>query len=132
MPNKSLQRMAKGRRWLQSLGLKNMKFRADITECENARDTILSVCQSGPEGIEHEVIIQRGPREYEPFEDYPGPKISCNELGLDLAPALDRITFSDNIMTIVLSQPENIEVDISKLTAEEQKELKTVAAVLFK
>ena len=109
-----------------------MKFRADITTCENGRDTILSACQSGPDGIEHEVIIQRGPREFEPFEEDPGPKLSCDELGLELVPGPEAITFSGNIMTIVLPEPENIEVDISKLTRDEQEELKTVAKVLFK
>ncbi len=109
-----------------------MKFKADITQCENGRDTILSVCQSGLGGIKHEVIIQRGPREFEPFEEYPGPKISCDELGLDLVPGPERITFSGDIMTIVLSEPENIEVDISKLTREEQKKMKAVAKALFK
>ncbi len=109
-----------------------MRFRADITECENARDTILSVCQSGPDGIEHEVIIQRGPREYEFVEEHPGPKISCDDFGLDLVPGPEKITFSGDIMTIVLSGFDDIEVDMSILTREERNELKTVAKELFK
>ena len=43
-----------------------MHFNADICTCENGSDKILSVCQCGPGGeIEHEVIIQRGPKELE-------------------------------------------------------------------
>lgn len=110
-----------------------MKFRADISTCENERDKILSVCQSDPSGeIEHEVIIQRGPKEYDLFDDTPGPRISCEDLGLDLVPGPDEIRFSEDTMTIVLSDLENIEVDISKLSQDEQKELKTVAKELFK
>jgi len=110
-----------------------MRFRADITSCENDRDKILSVCECGTGGeIEHEVIIQRGPKEYDFFDDSPGPKISCNELGLDLVPGPERITFSGNIMTIVLSEPENIEVDLSRLSREEQQELRAVAKALYK
>ncbi|MBW2595693.1 MAG: hypothetical protein JRC66_09190 [Deltaproteobacteria bacterium] len=112
--------------------MKIMKFTADIITCENERDIILSVCRSGPDGIEHEVIIQRGPREFESFEEHPGPKLSCDELGLDLVPGPEKITFSGDIMTIVLSEPENIEVDISKLTRDDQEELKTVARALFR
>ena len=42
-----------------------MRFRADIATLEDKRDKILSVCQLGPDGeIEYEVIIQRGPKEY--------------------------------------------------------------------
>jgi len=114
------------------LGFDEMRFRADITGCENGRDKILSVCQSGPDGIEYEVIIQRGPKEFEFFEEHPGPKISCDDLGLDLTPGPDEITFSGDIMTIVLSTQENIEVDVSQLTREEQRELKKVAKELFK
>lgn len=114
------------------VGVKIMKLRADITKCENGRDTILSVAQSGPEGIEYKVIIQRGPREYEAFDDFPGPRISCDALDLDLAPGPESIRFSGDIMTIVLSEPENIEVDISRLTRERQEDLKTVAKALFK
>ena len=109
-----------------------MKLRADISHCENGFDTILSVCQTGPDGIEHEVIIQRSPREYEAFEDVPGPKVSCDELGLDIAPGLERIDFSGACMTIVLSGKEKIEVDISNLTREEQEELRVVAKALFR
>ncbi len=55
-----------------------MKFRADITDCENGRDKVLSVCQVAPDGdIEHKVIIQRQPKEFDFFDDQPGPKISC-------------------------------------------------------
>ena len=109
-----------------------MRFRADITLCEIGTDRILSVCQSGPDGIEHEVIIQRGPREFEPFEEHPGPKITCDDLGLSLTPGPDEIRFSGDIMTIVLSTQENIEVDISELPRKEQRDLKKVAKVMFK
>jgi hypothetical protein len=108
-----------------------MKFRADISQCENGRDTILSVCQSGPYGIEHEVIIQRSPREYEVFEDFPGPKISCDELGLDIVQGPESIDFSGGYMTIVLSDHEDIEVNISKLSKKEQVDLRVVAKALF-
>ena len=109
-----------------------MKIRADIATCENERDTILSMCQLGPEGIEREVIIQRGPREFEVIEEDPGPKISCEELGLDLVRGPEKITFSGNVMTIVLSDSGNIEVDISNLPRDEQEELKVVGKVLFR
>jgi hypothetical protein len=110
-----------------------MKFRADITTCENDQDKILSVCQSSVNGeVEHEVIIQRGPKEYDAFDDVPGPKITCDELGLDLVPGPERIIFSGNTMTIVLSEPENIEVDISRLTKGEIRELRAVAKAIFK
>jgi hypothetical protein len=108
-----------------------MKLRADIATCENERDTILSVFQSGPDGIEREVIIQRGPREFEVLEEDPGPKISCEELGLDLVRGPEKITFSGDSMTIVLSDAESIEVDISELTKHEKEELKVVAKILF-
>ena len=99
---------------------------------ENGRDKILAVCQSGPDGIEYEVIIQRGPKEFDLFDEHPGPKISCDDLGLDVTPGPDEITFSGDIMTIVLSAQENIEVDISNLSRSEQCELKKVAKDLFK
>ena len=111
----------------------NMKFRADICELENGRDKILSVCQCGPHGeIEHEVIIQRGPKEYDEFDDHPGPKISYEDLHLDIVPGPERIEFSGDSMMIVLSGSENIEADISRLTQEEQEKLRTVAKALFK
>ncbi|MCX6996545.1 MAG: hypothetical protein NTV49_05555 [Kiritimatiellaeota bacterium] len=110
-----------------------MKFRADITSCENGRDKILSACQCGPDGvIEHEFIIQRGPKEYDVLDDLPGPRISCEELGLDLAPGPVNITFSEGRMTIALFAVENIEVDISRLSKKEQRELHIVAKELFK
>ena len=47
-----------------------MHFNADICTCENGSDKILSVCQCGPDGeIEHEVIIQRGPKEFDMLDD---------------------------------------------------------------
>ena len=110
-----------------------MKFRADITTCENDRDKVLSVCQCGPDGdIEHQVIIQRGPKEFDVLDDSPGPKISCEELGLDIVPGPERIMFLEGKMTIALSEGENIEVDISQLPEEEQGELRTVAKELFR
>ncbi|MBL7134547.1 MAG: hypothetical protein ISS78_10655 [Phycisphaerae bacterium] len=108
-----------------------MRFRADITTCEQASDTILSVCQCGPDGIEYEVIIQRAPPEFEQFDPCPGPKLSCDQLGLHLVPGPEGITFSGGAMTIVVSRPENIEVDISRLSLDEQNELKAVAKALF-
>ena len=72
-----------------------MHFNADICTCESGSDKILSVCQCGPDGeIEHEVIIQRGPREFDVLDDTPGPRISCEELGLDLEPGPEEIVFS--------------------------------------
>lgn len=109
-----------------------MKFSADISTCENGRDKILSVCQSGADGTRHEVIIQRGPKEFDFIEEFPGPRISCNDLGLDLVLGPNAITFSGSIMTIVLSTPENIEVDISQLPRVERRALKKVAKELFK
>ena len=110
-----------------------MKIRADICELENGRDKILSVCQCGPHGeIEHEVIIQRGPKEYDRFDDHPGARISCEDLHLDIVPGPERIEFSGDSMTIILSGHENIEVDIARLTNEEQEKLRTVAKALFK
>jgi hypothetical protein len=109
-----------------------MHFRADIANCENDRDKVLSVCQCGDDGeIEYEVIIQRGPKEFDVFDDVPGPRITCNELGLDLVPGPERILFSDNLLIIVLSDSTNIEVDISSLTEEEIQDLRTVAKAIF-
>lgn len=110
-----------------------MKFRADITDCENGRDKVLSVCQVAPDGdIEQEVIIQRQPREFDVFDDQPGPKITCKELGLDLELGPKEIRFSGDFMTIVIEGSENIQVDISRLSKKERKELKTVARTIFK
>ncbi len=109
-----------------------MRFRADIVQCENGRDKVLSVCQAGPDDIEHEVIIQRGPKEYEHLEEYPGPTISCDDVGLDLVSGPDAITFKGDIMTIVLFGNENVEVDISDLSQEDQRDLQEVARELFK
>lgn len=117
---------------LQPLGLAIMRFRADITTCEMGRDKILSVCQCGPDGeIEHELIIQRGPKEYDIVDEAPGPRISCHDLGLDLSPGPDDIRFSGGMMTIIVSGSESIEVDISGLSGDEQRELKTVAKAVF-
>lgn len=110
-----------------------MKFKADMAECENGRDKILSVWQIGPDGsLQHQVIIQRGPKEYDARDDAPGPKISCEELGLDLAPGPKRILIGRGVMTIVLSEEEKIEVDISGLPKNEQHDLKVVAEELLK
>lgn len=110
-----------------------MKFRADITNCEDGRDKILSVCQVDPDGIiEHELIIQRQPKEFDAFDDQPGPKISCKELGLDLEPGPKEIRFSGDFMTIVIEGSKNIQVDLSRLSKKERKELKTVARAIFK
>jgi len=110
-----------------------MKFKADICTCENTHDKILSVCQCGVDGdIEHEVIIQRGPKEYDMIDDALGPKITCDDLGLDLAPGPEEIIFSGLIMTIVLSETECIEVDISGLDDDDQQKLRVVAKELFK
>lgn len=110
-----------------------MKFRADFANCENGKDKILSVCESGTNGeIMHEVIIQRGPKEFDRFDEAPGPKISCDELGLDIVPGPDKIQFSGDTMTIVLSELEDIEIDISRLSKKEKRQLMTVAKVIFK
>jgi hypothetical protein len=110
-----------------------MHFIADICTCENTRDKILSVAQCGPNGvIEHEVIIQRAPKEFDLFDDNPGPKISCDDLDIDLLPGPEKIVFSGFLMTIILSGDENIEVDISRLDDDEQKELRVVARELFR
>jgi hypothetical protein len=64
-----------------------MKFKADIATCEDGRDKILSVCQSNPDGdVLHEIIIQRSPKEFDVLTGDPGPRISCEDLGLDLEP----------------------------------------------
>jgi hypothetical protein len=109
-----------------------MKFRADIMNCQDDGDIILSVCQCEGSDIEYEVIIQRNPPEYEAVEDIPGPKITCEQFGLDLVPGPEAIDFTDDIMTIVLSWRGNIEVDISHLTEKEQKDLKKTAKALFR
>jgi hypothetical protein len=110
-----------------------MRFRADIATLENKRDKVLSVCQLGPEGeIEYEVIIQRGPKEYDILDDAPGPKISFDPLGLYLAPGPAAIRFSGNIMSIVVTGQEDIEVDLSPLSDNERALLMKVAGNLFK
>lgn len=110
-----------------------MKFRADFINCENGSDKILSVCESGVNGeIVHEVIIQRGPKKFDRFDDMPGPKISFDELGLDITPGPEKIEFSDDIMTIVLSKLENIEIDISRLSKREKRQLMALAKIIFK
>ena len=110
-----------------------MKLVADICTCENTQDKILSVAQCGPDGeIEREVIIQRGPKEFDVLDETPGPRISCDDLGLELAPGPEEVVFSGFLMTIILSGDENIEVDISGLDGYEQKDLRVVAQELFK
>jgi hypothetical protein len=109
-----------------------MKFRADISQCEDIRDAILSVCQCGTDGgIEHQLTIHRGPKEYAALDDQHGPKVSCKDLGLYLRPGPDEIVFSGNFMTVILSGHEDIVVDISGLDDEEQQQLRTVAQALF-
>jgi len=110
-----------------------MRFRADIATLEDKRDKILSVCQLGPDGeIEYEVIIQRGPKEYDILDDAPGPKISFAPLGLYLEPGPAAIRFSGNIMSIVVTGHEDIEVDLSPLADGERAFLMKVAGNLFK
>ena len=110
-----------------------MKLRADICNIETGRDKVLSVCQCTSAGdIVEEVIIQRGPKEFDVFDDHPGPRISCKTLNLDIAPGPETIVFSGDFMTIVLTGPEDIEVDISPLTQKERDGLKRVARLLFK
>ncbi len=112
---------------------RQMNFIADICMCENTRDKILSVAKCGPDGeIEHEVIIQRAPKEFDVLDDNPGPRISCEDLDIDLAPGPNEIVFSGFLMIIILSGDENIEVDISGLDDAEQKELRVVAQELFR
>ncbi len=108
-----------------------MKFAADTTTCESGMDTVLWLCQSGSNRIEHEVIIHRGPREFERFRQHAGPTLSCEELGLNLVPGPENIVFAGEVMNIVMSGPDDIEVDISRLTREEQKDLKVAARELF-
>jgi len=109
-----------------------MKFRADISVCEDDEDKVLSVSQCDAEGyVQDQIIIQRGPKEFDALDDAPGPRISCEALGLDLAPGPEEITFSGDLMTIVLSDGENIEVDISGLERDEKSELRAVAKKLF-
>jgi len=109
-----------------------MRMRADIATCENGRDKILSVCQLDADGeIAHEITIQRSPKEYDIFDENPGPKISCDELGLDLATGPQAIRFAGNTMVIVLAQCEDIEADLSPLTPEERADLRNVAEKLF-
>lgn len=110
----------------------SMKVRADISTVDNGRDKILSVCQCDPKGgFEHEVIIQRGPKEYDWFDKHPGPRISFPTLNLDIVPGPEKILFSGDSMTIILTGPEDIEVDISRLTQKERDNLKKVARLLF-
>ena len=110
-----------------------MRIIANSSVCENGRDKILSVCQEGPDGtIEHDIIIQRGPKEYDFIDDAPGPRISFDTFGLDLTPGPDAIVFSGHIMTLLMSGYENIEVDLSGLDEHEIRELKAVATALFK
>lgn len=86
----------------------------------------------GPSGeIVHEVIIQRGPKEYDFIDEHPGPRISCVDLGLDIDPGPEEITFSGDGMIIVIAGRESIEVDISPLSTKERKELVKVAKLLF-
>jgi len=110
-----------------------MKFTADFATCEDGQDKVLSVCQCGPDGdLEHEVIIQRGPKEFDPFDDHPGPKISYDQLGLDAAPGPQAITFTGDVMKIVLADCEDLEVDLSRLSPRERKQLESVAAAIFR
>ncbi len=108
-----------------------MKIRADISITEDGEDKVLSVCQCGAAGdIEADVIIQRGPKEYEAFDDQPGPRISCAAAGLDLEPGPELINFEGNTMRIMVAGAEPIEVDIGGLPEDEQLELKRMAGVL--
>jgi len=105
-----------------------MKFKADIATCEDGRDKILSVCQSNPDGdVLHEIIIQRSPKEFDFLTGDPGPRISCEDLGLDLEPGPESIAFSGDLMTIIVAGHEQIEVDLSLLDMEDRKALQEVA-----
>ena len=107
-------------------------FKAHISTCENEADKVLSVCQCDSDGgIEHELIIQRGPKEFELFDDMSGPRISYDQIGLDMAPGPKEILFAGDTMTVVVSSKESIEIDISELDGEEIRELKAVAKALF-
>lgn len=109
-----------------------MEFRADIATLENKRDKILSVCQLGPDGkIEYEVIIQRGPKKFDVFDDAPGPKISFKPFGLHLTPGPAAIRFVGDIMSIVVTGHEDIQVDLSPLADRERSLLMKVAGKLF-
>ena len=109
-----------------------MQFKADIATCEDGRDKILSVCQSNPDGdVLHEIIIQRGPKEFDFLTDDPGPRISCADLDLDLEPGPESIRFSGDLMTISVAGHEQIEVDLSPLGTEDRKALQKVAKRLF-
>ena len=110
-----------------------MKFKADIATCEDGTDKILSVCQINPDGdVLYEIIIQRGPKEFDFLTDHPGPRISCEDLGLDLEPGPESIGFSGDLMTIIVAGYEEIEVDLSPLDTESRKALREVAETLFK
>ncbi len=109
-----------------------MRFKADIATCENGRDKILSVCQSNPDGyIQHEIIIQRGPKEFDFLIEHPGPQISCADLGLELEPGPESIRFSGDLMIITVAGHEEIQVDLSALDAETRQALQKVAKTLF-
>ena len=110
-----------------------MKFKADIATCESGKDKILSVCQSNPGGdVRHEIIIQRGPKEFDFLIEHPGPQISCADLGLDLVPGPESIQFSGDLMMITVSGHEEIQVDLSALDPNTRKQLWKVAKKLFR
>jgi hypothetical protein len=108
-------------------------FTAHISTCENGRDKVLPVCQCGAEAeIEHELIISRGPKESDMFEETRGPRITYEQVGLAMSPGPKEILFSGDTMTVVVSSKESIEVDISELEDEEKQDLKAVAKALFR
>lgn len=109
-----------------------MKFKADIATCEDGRDKILSVCQSNHCGdVLHEIIIQRAPKELDFLVEDPGPKITCEELGLELEPGPKSIRFAGDVMRILVTGHEEIQVDLSGLNAGTKKALRKVAKKLF-
>ena len=88
--------------------------------------------QSNPDGdVLHEITIQRGPKEFDFLTEHPGPRISCAELGLDLEPGPESIGFSGDLMTVIVTGYEGIEVDLSPLDTEDRKALQEVAKLLF-
>jgi hypothetical protein len=99
---------------------------------ENGKD-ILSVCQSNPGGdVRHDIIIQRGPKEFDFLIEHPGPRISYEDLGLDLVPGPESIRFSSDLMVITVAGHKDIQVDLSALDHNSRKQLRKAAKKLFR
>ena len=110
-----------------------MRFKANIATCEDGRDKILSVCQSMPDGeIRHQIIIQRGPKEYDFLMDHIGPEITCADLGLDLDPGPQSIDLAGDLMIIHVAGHPEIQVDLSALDGRTRKALRKVVKALFR